>query len=106
LPATTKFSKHYPKLYDAFLLSKDDPMDSELNFKRMQSTIQSMPPYNQIEPKALRTFIITMQALQVGLSIMARKAYYQNDLTDEAVIDILDNTGNILINQLKTKGAL
>lgn len=98
--ASIKFSRQYPLIYNAFLLTEDDPLDSELNIKRMLDTIKDIPPYNTLDETVLMRFIMSMQAMQVGLSIMARKSFYAPFLTDDALIKLLDDTGNAFLSSL------
>jgi hypothetical protein len=44
-----------------------------------------------------------MQAMQVGLSIMARKSYFQDYIDEKALIRLLDETGNTLIHHILHK---
>lgn len=102
--ASIKFSKKYPKLYNAFLLNEDHPLDSHRHVNEMINILHEDPTYRKLDDQSLMQFIISMQAFQVGLSIMARKSYYQNQLKDENLIKIIDDTGKtLLLNLLKTK---
>ncbi len=103
--ASISFSKAYPKLYDAFLLSEDHPLETKKNVLGMIETAKKDPKCKDLDTPSLMTYIISMQALQIGLSIMARKSYYHSFLSDQEMIKLLDETGLTLINNLlKEKG--
>lgn len=98
--ASISFSKQYPKLYDAFLLNEDHPSETKKNIEGMIKTLRENPSYNKLDSETLMTFIMTMQAFQVGLSIMARKSYYRPFLDVQDIIKLLDKTGSTLIENL------
>lgn len=98
--ASISFSKKYPRLYDAFLLGEDHPSETQKNVEGMLYTLRKNPTYEKLDTPSLIFFIMSMQALQVGLSIMARKSYYQPYLHVEDMISLLDKTGSTLIENL------
>lgn len=102
--ASITFSKKYPKIYNAFLLEYDDASSSEKNHQFIYETIRTIKPYKDLSKKELTDLILSMQAMQVGLSVMARKRYYKNLLTPEAMITLLNNTGNSLTKKYKLNG--
>lgn len=102
--ASMKFSKRYPKMYDTFLLDEDNPSNSQRNFQHMLDTLKQVPVYNTLDDDLLTRFIITMQAMQVGLSLMARKSFYEPYLDEEAITTLLNDTGDTLMqNMMKTQ---
>ncbi|MBS3990667.1 MAG: TetR/AcrR family transcriptional regulator [Erysipelothrix sp.] len=98
--ASISFSKKYPKIYNYFLLNEDNPLDSEKNVNMMLTTLRENPTYDKFDKDSLMKFIISMQALQVGLSIIARKSFYQPYLKEKDLVELLDKTGLALINNL------
>lgn len=101
--ASIEFNKKYPKLYKVFLLEEDDPETSEKNVKKMMDAVLENEQYKNLSKEALMRFIISMQAIQVGLAIMAKKSYYKPYLEDEAVIKLIDNNGEALMDYLLKK---
>jgi AcrR family transcriptional regulator len=101
--ASIQFSKTYPKLYNAFLLNEDHPSDTIKHVDGMLSVLKENPKYQSIGHKDLISYILSMQAMQVGLSIMARKSYFQDYIDEKALIRLLDETGNTLIHHILHK---
>lgn len=98
--ASMEFNKKYPKLYKVFLLDEDDSETSEKNVRKMMDAILENKQYTNLSEEALMRFIISMQALQVGLSIMAKKSYYKPYLEDKDVIKLIDSNGAALMDFL------
>ena len=98
--ASMAFNKKYPKIYQTFLLDEDDPISSEKNVKKMMDTILNNEQYNTLDKDSVMKFIISMQALQVGLSIMSKKSYYASFLSDEDMIHLMDDLGEVVMSSL------
>ncbi|MBV1759360.1 MAG: TetR/AcrR family transcriptional regulator [Dethiosulfatibacter sp.] len=93
------FAKKYPLLYEELVLNSKDTYKEQVEniefaFKKLKET----PELMQFDDDELRLLLIKMQALQAGLSLMARKEHYSKILSDELIVKILDETGTDVLN--------
>ena len=93
------FAKKYPLLYEELVFKSNDVYKEQLEtneyvFNRLKQNSELM----QFDDDKLRLLLIKMQALQAGLSLMARKEQYSNILSDELIFKILDDTGRDVID--------
>ena len=93
------FAKNYPLLFEELVLKsnnafKEQSETNEYVFNRLKENSELM----QFDDDKLKLLLIKMQALQAGLSLMARKEQYSNILSDELILKILDDTGRDVID--------
>lgn len=93
------FAKKYPLLYEELMLKsnnsfKEQQETNEFVFNRLKENSELM----QFDDDKLRLLLIKMQALQAGLSLMARKEQYSDILSDDLILKILDDTGRDVID--------
>lgn len=93
------FAKKYPLLYEELALKSNNTYKEQLEatefvFMLLKENSELM----QFDDDDLRILLIKMQALQAGLSLMARKEQYSNILSYELILKILDETGRDVLH--------
>lgn len=92
--ASVLFAKRYPRIFDEIVIRNEKGYQGQADNERL--IICQMKKNSQLArftDDELRLLLIKMQALQAGLSLMARKAAYRDILDDSCIIKILDDTG-------------
>ena len=102
--ASVLFAKKYPMLFDELVIKNKDSntelMDTS-EFVLQQMKMDS--DLKEFDDTQLRLLLIKMQALQAGLSLLARKEEYSSILTDDVIIKILDETGVDVMNGMMSR---
>ena len=103
--ASVIFAKNYPLLYDELVIKNKDSYKEQMDATEfVLEQMKKDSDLKQFEESELRLLLIKMQALQAGLSLMARKEQYSKILTDEMIIKILDETGTDVLNGMIQRG--
>lgn len=106
--ASVLFAKRYPRIFDEIVIRNEKGYQGQADNERL--IISQMKKDSQLArftDDELRLLLIKMQALQAGLSLMARKAAYRDILDDSCIIKILDDTGiDVLDGMVRRKTEL
>ncbi len=102
--ASVLFAKRYPRLFDEIVIKNVNGYQGQSeNEKRIISQMKKDPQLAQFSDESLRLLLLKMQAMQAGLSLLARKKIYKGLLDDATIIKILDDTGIDVLNGMLRK---
>ncbi len=92
--ASVLFAKRYPRIYDEVVIKNDKSYQGQAeNEKLIINQMKKDQQLASFSDDDLRLLLLKMQALQAGLSLLARKEAYKDMLDDSKIIKILDETG-------------
>lgn len=100
------FAKRYPLLFDAIALNSNDQYKQQiypsfaLSIMKQENSLSSFSDYE------LQILLLKMQAMQSGLAVLAKTKLYDDILSDELIIQILDSTGKDIINGMKHRNKI
>lgn len=96
--ASVIFAKKYPLIYDDLILKTNPHYDYTTQSKPfIISQMKQQPDLSHLTDTELDEILLKMQAFQIGLSVLARDKNYADTLTDDKVMDMLKNIGEVII---------
>lgn len=104
--ASVLFAKRYPRIFDEIVIKNDQSYRGQTdNEMFVINQMKNDPQLAQFKDEDLRLLLLKMQALQAGLSLLARKEAYKDLLDDDMIIKILDHTGLDILDGMSKRSA-
>lgn len=100
------FAKRYPLLVDAIALNSNDQYKQQIDPSFALSIMKQDNSLSSFSDYELQILLLKMQAIQSGLAVLAKTKLYDDILSDELIIQILDSTGKDIINGMKHRNKI
>lgn len=103
--ASIKFAKNYSVIFKEFLLKGNKDLVSN-DEEMTQMVIQEMKKDSEFKifsEEELRMIFMKLRIFQAGLSIMAANEAFASQLTDDVIIEMLNDTGIDILNGMKSR---
>ncbi|MEA4988282.1 MAG: TetR/AcrR family transcriptional regulator [Anaerovorax sp.] len=103
--ASVIFAKKYPLLFDEFGLKNNEfyaKQNEAIDFAINQ--MKKDKELSNFSEQELELILFKMKAFQAGLSVLARNEQLSAILTDEMIIQMLDETGQDIIDGMRRRG--
>lgn len=103
--ASIKFAKNYSMIFKDFLLKGDKYLVS-YDEGMTQMVIQEMKKDSELKifsEEELRMIFMKLRIFQAGLSIMVTNEAFASQLTDDVIIEMLNDTGIDILNGMKSR---
>lgn len=100
------FAKRYPLLFDAIALNSNDQYKQQIDPSFALSIMKQDNSLSSFSDYELQILLLKMQAMQSGLAVLAKTKLYDDILSDELIIQILDSTGKDIINGMKHRNKI
>lgn len=102
--ASVLFAKKYPLLFDEFGIRHNEQfMKLKGKDNLALNQMKKAPELQDFTREELQGLLLKMQAFQAGLSILARNPRFAEILTDDVIIQLLDETGDDVVNGIKRR---
>lgn len=100
------FAKRYPLLFDAIALNSNDQYKQQIDPSFALSIMKQDNSLSSFSDYELQILLLKMQAIQSGLAVLAKTKLYDDIISDELIIQILDSTGKDIINGMKHRNKI
>lgn len=103
--ASVKFAKDYSVIFRDLILKNNHYLDNydEQVGNHIIQEMKKDEALKKFSNEELKLLLLKMRVFQAGLSIMATNESFASELTDERIIEILRDTGDDIVNGMKSR---